>query len=90
MSAFFTGLASTFITALISIVVLIGAIVVFLIVLALLDQWQARRAWRRADEMARKYMSRYCAHGFSTPDICPTCQHFNKIKELETATREGT
>jgi len=29
-----------------------------------------------------------CPHGFSTPDVCPTCEHFRVIKERETEERK--
>jgi len=91
MSTFFTGLASTFVTAVIAIACLIGAMGVFIIVLALIDQWQMRRAWRQADEWAHDYMRRHhkCPHSFPREKICPTCLHFNKIRKFERTNREG-
>jgi cytochrome oxidase assembly protein ShyY1 len=76
---------STIVTVLISIGALIGAMAVFIFMLMLLDHWQMRRAWRQADEVAREYMRRHrkCPHGFPTPEACPTCYHFNKIREFE-------
>ena len=34
-------------------------------------------------------MTRDCTHGFSSRELCPVCQHFEKILEAEAKEREA-